>query len=126
MKKLLLAFSFVALLGQATQIDLQNGDEVQINPNRFTTVTCSATGGGGGNTVSCIEECQRWYNLDEVVNNQWQTVAHCAFQITCESTESGCIRRTECQQFQTINTVVHNRWQNVVSCAGTRSTLTCN
>ena len=124
MKKGLLAFFAVFAFGaQATQIDLSNGDVVEILANRQTTVTCTAIGGGGN--ISCTEGCQKWYPINTYVNGQWQNVQNCAFKTTCETLDNSCLRKTECDQFQTTNTYVNSQWQDVVSCAGTQSTLSC-
>lgn len=125
-KGLSLFFALFTLLASAAQIDLQNGDTIEVNPNRYTTVTCSADGNGNGNPISCTEECEKWYTLRTYVNSNWQDVAHCAFKSTCESLSNGCMKKTTCSHFQTTNTYINSHWQDVVTCAGTSTTTTCN
>jgi len=125
MKKGFLVLGFLSLMAQAIQIDLSDGDVIEVTPNRTTTVTCSAEGGnGGGNSISCVEECQKWYTLNEWRENQWQNVSHCAHRVQCEVNNT-CIKKIECERFETTQTWIHNQWQNVIKCVGTKSTLSC-
>ncbi|MEZ4813575.1 MAG: hypothetical protein R3A80_00010 [Bdellovibrionota bacterium] len=126
MKKGFLLLGLFTLMAHAIQIDLGDGDIVEINPNRVTTVTCSAEGGGGNaDPVSCTEECEKWYSLNEYINYQWQVISHCASRSKCE-TEGRCIKKTTCERFQTTNEYLYNQWQDVAKCVGTKSSLTCN
>lgn len=126
MKKGFLLLGLFTFMAQAIQIDLGDGDVVEVNPNRITTVTCSAEGGGSSSDpVSCTEECERWYTLQEVIDNQWQTISHCASRSKCEA-EGRCVRKTTCELFQSTQRVIDNRWQTVITCVGTKSSLTCN
>ena len=109
----------------APNIYLQPGESTLVRSNTDTRVFCGRSNNGGGGSLDCVEECQRWYNVWAEKDGYWQEVPVCAFQTTCDVLANGCVRSTTCANFQSKMVETNGQWQTIVVCVGTRSKISC-